>query len=63
MSAVIAETKSIAPSVESELSNLSRVSLADISSADTSAFYAAIDRVIPEPHIKPVPVAAFGSYI
>ena len=63
MSAVTEAKKSIAPSVKSELSNLSRVPLADISSAENSASYAAINRVIRETHVKPVPVASFGSSI
>jgi hypothetical protein len=63
MSALTEAKKSIASSVESELSNLSKVPLADISTTGNSASYAVIDRVIKESHVKPVPVASFGSSI
>jgi FXSXX-COOH protein len=59
VSATIEEAKPIT----SKLDNFAGVSLADISTIDTPALDAAIGRVIPESHIKPVAVASFGSAI
>lgn len=59
MSATVEEPRSIT----SELDDFASCALADIPTMNASALGAAIGRIIPEPSVKTVPVASFGSAI
>ena len=59
VSATVEEPKSVV----SQLDDFAKVSLADISNIGAPVLDSVIARVIPESHIKPIPVASFGSAI